>query len=112
MTYSPDPRPVPPGTYSRQWRGYRRGQLAVLLVFVGGGFAAGGVATLLNHLTGSLVPVVLTFAAWNVALLVTLYRTGFWPCPRCGRPFHVGEGFRNAFARQCIHCGLPLGAAR
>ena len=31
-----------------------------------------------------------------------------WPCPRCGRPFHVGWFDSNAFSRRCVHCRLPL----
>jgi hypothetical protein len=30
-----------------------------------------------------------------------------WPCPCCGRWFHVTWWYGNAFARRCVHCGLP-----
>ena len=32
-------------------------------------------------------------------------------CPRCGRGFRANWIMRNGFARRCIHCGLPAGAA-
>ena len=35
-------------------------------------------------------------------------RKMFCPCPRCGRPFHIKWYYGNAFARRCVHCGLPL----
>jgi hypothetical protein len=29
-----------------------------------------------------------------------------WKCPRCGKRFHARRGWRNGFARRCLHCGL------
>jgi hypothetical protein len=34
----------------------------------------------------------------------------YWPCPRCGDPFHYAVGrlgrLNNPFTRHCVHCGL------
>jgi urea transporter len=40
-------------------------------------------------------------------IVVAHLRRMFWACPRCGRAFHVTWWFGNAFARRCVHCGLP-----
>lgn len=48
-----------------------------------------------------------------IYVLVANYRRMTWPCPRCGRPFHVNWGrlYGNAWSRRCVHCGLPLWAS-
>ena len=35
-----------------------------------------------------------------------------WRCPNCGRRFHVCWWYGNAFARRCVHCGLPKWTAK
>ena len=33
--------------------------------------------------------------------------SAFWPCPRCGRPYHIDIGrVSSPFGRRCVHCGL------
>jgi hypothetical protein len=58
----------------------------------------------------------LTFLAVVVppmaCLLVAHLRLIFWPCPLCGRSFHVSWWYGNAFARRCVHCGLPKWSAK
>jgi hypothetical protein len=39
--------------------------------------------------------------------LVTRWRQFHWPCPRCGRPFHLSGFYGNTLAYRCFHCGLP-----
>jgi hypothetical protein len=46
-------------------------------------------------------------------LIFTWTRLGWWPCPRCGRPFFAAGtrflgkyGGTNPFARRCRQCGL------
>jgi hypothetical protein len=40
-------------------------------------------------------------------ILIAHLKCMFWPCPRCGRPFHTTWCYGSWFARRCIHCGLP-----
>lgn len=37
-------------------------------------------------------------------------RRVLWRCPRCRLPFHVTWWRGDPFGRQCVHCGLPVGA--
>ena len=56
------------------------------------------------------------FAAWVIVLLRFFFVSGeyvYWPCPRCGKPFHYLHylvrwygRWNNPFARHCVHCGL------
>jgi hypothetical protein len=45
-----------------------------------------------------------------LAIVVTHIRRTFWPCARCGHPFHVSWLYGNPFSRRCVHCRLPLWA--
>jgi len=41
-------------------------------------------------------------------VMVAQWRRSFWPCPRCGKPFHRTWWYGdNWFTRRCLHCGLP-----
>lgn len=40
-------------------------------------------------------------------IVITHIRRMLWPCPRCGRPFHVTWSYGNPYSRRCVHCGLP-----
>lgn len=44
---------------------------------------------------------------WIAAYGVAGVRAAWFPCPRCGKPFFARWWYRNPFARQCVHCGLP-----
>ena len=49
---------------------------------------------------------------WTVVLLMLLIavahlRRMFWPCPRCGRAFHVSWWYGNPWVLRCVHCDLP-----
>ena len=103
---------VPPGVYRRQWRAYHFQVGAVAFVFIAGAFATGIVAAVIQKLTGSRLAGALVFVAWIAVLIMTMLRTAFWRCPRCGKPFHSRPGLTNAFARKCLNCGLPWGAGR
>lgn len=45
--------------------------------------------------------------AWFLLLATAWLRLLLWRCPRCGRAFFFAKGYRNPFARRCMHCGLP-----
>jgi hypothetical protein len=44
---------------------------------------------------------------WLAFLIVTGTRCEYFKCPRCGKPFFAKWWYHNAFARRCLHCGLP-----
>ncbi len=48
-----------------------------------------------------------TFMPMMALLIVANARRMLWPCPRCGRPFHVTWWYGNPWGRRCVHCGLP-----
>ncbi|SIO58893.1 hypothetical protein SAMN05444166_5850 [Singulisphaera sp. GP187] len=39
-------------------------------------------------------------------IMVAHWRKLFWPCPNCGRPFHLTWFYGNLMARECVHCDL------
>jgi ribosomal protein L37E len=48
--------------------------------------------------------------AWMATFVGAAWHRTTFPCPRCGRAFFF-NWFQNPFARRCMHCGLPIGAA-
>jgi hypothetical protein len=103
------------GDYSQEWAELRRMRRRVVTVVFSG--AAVFVLVPLTRLAprgiGNALGLVL-LAAWG-ALLVKFFSVSaeysYWSCPRCGKPFHyVARWYgrwNNAFARRCVHCGLP-----
>jgi hypothetical protein len=45
--------------------------------------------------------------AWLAFMIVTSIRCERFRCPRCGKWFFARAFYHNAFARRCLHCGLP-----
>jgi hypothetical protein len=45
--------------------------------------------------------------AWVGTGVVTAFMIGFARCPACGQYFHV-RGGGSLFAKNCLHCGIPL----
>ena len=96
-----------------QWSVYRRRRT---ISFVGGGIgfaivvAAAKFGDAVHTDTRIAIAAILAIAV--AAFLGTPYLK--WPCPRCGKPFiskgPVAFGYRNHFARRCVHCKLPVGA--
>lgn len=96
--------------YFGQWMQYRRVRrrshgLSLLLVLGGG--------LLSWQLLAALAPAAPGWA-WLVALVPWLFAGARanqaalrCPCPRCGKPFHAADWYRNDLARRCIHCELP-----
>ena len=99
--------------YTAAWRNYRTRRLVswvVCLSYIPGAMAIFlGVGLPLSSLTGIkadyfFYPIA---GAWMLAALITSLRTVSFPCPRCGKHFFSTWWYRNPFARQCVHCGLP-----
>jgi hypothetical protein len=47
------------------------------------------------------------FLHWSIFALATVAMTTILTCPRCSKPFFCSARGANAFARGCMHCGLP-----
>jgi hypothetical protein len=65
-----------------------------------------------THSELALVPFVIM---WVVGVVRYGARAAFSRCPRCGDFFHstgASPSFFNLLAKKCMHCGLPLKAAR
>jgi hypothetical protein len=72
----------------------------LVVIAVGAGFARsllGDSQTVIQFL----VPV------YVIGFFITSYRKNRFSCPRCGNLFFRGRFWANAFARKCMHCGLP-----
>jgi hypothetical protein len=50
--------------------------------------------------------------AWFFLVGAGVIGAGMFECPRCGKPFFFSWSWKNLFASQCVHCGLPKWAAR
>jgi len=46
--------------------------------------------------------------AWMGLLALAGIRVTTSRCPRCANYYHWSPGWHNAWARKCLHCGLPL----
>src|SRR6266849_5578435 len=99
--------------YAPAWRDFRRRRFIFWAVFLG--YMPGVLAIVvavclpLSALTGIKLDYFFYAIAscWMVAFLVTGWRVGLIPCPRCHKWFFATWWYRNPFARKCVHCGLP-----
>ena len=101
-------------TLERQWAEFRRrraryfiaGAIAFAMLVAGVKFAVR---------SGSSTPVAISVVAAIVIIAVLGIPYLKWRCPRCGNPFVskrlLGLMYREPFARQCVHCKLPIGAS-
>jgi hypothetical protein len=103
--------------YAAAWRESRRRLWRFLLGGIGGFFLIPVVMALLATLLGTPLPdsvrerlFVGLGLIWFVGCPVLAFRYMRFPCPRCGRTFYMRPFYGNAFARRCLHCGLPKGA--
>jgi hypothetical protein len=95
------------------WDEYRRRRRAwwlALLLFPLWLFPGGMIQHILagyGFRANSLVTFLAVVVPPMACMMVAHLRLMFWPCPHCGRSFHVCWWYGNAFARRCVHCGLP-----
>ena len=95
--------------YTPAWIRYANAQRSTLLsvgLFLGGG----GLSALLVTALGTSAPGWLWPVAmlpWIIAAIAKSQAAVRAPCPRCDKPFHSTSWGHNAFARRCLHCGLP-----
>lgn len=50
----------------------------------------------------------LVMGVWIILFCFSGFRVWLSRCPRCGERFHVKTWWHNIFARNCLHCRLPL----
>jgi hypothetical protein len=55
------------------------------------------------------LPLLLFNVIWFLFLTVVGLRVGYWPCPRCGKPFFLRFGLFKTRGKECPHCRLPYG---
>jgi len=46
--------------------------------------------------------------AWMVLIAISSGFVAFSKCPRCNSLFHMTMLWGNPWAKECIHCGLPV----
>ena len=109
-------RDLSPGDpYYDAWQEYRRisrRSLVRVLLFFYGGF---GLTVALVEMIFPTAPQwvgLVAGAPWLVPTILTSQGPIRWLCPRCGHAFLSGRWGHNAFARRCLHCGLPKWAPR
>lgn len=100
------------------WDEYRRRRRAFLLTLlvlplwlVPGGTIEHVLASY-GYKANSLVTFAVAVLPPMACVVVAYLRLMFWPCPHCGRSFHVSWWDGNVFARRCVHCGLPKWASK
>lgn len=102
----------PQGRYSVAWEDYARRRNAFA-----GALGAYLIASLCLlwltarfnlHLRHGFVGLLFALATvGGIAIMALSGWAVYWPCPRCGKPFHKSR-FRNTLdADRCRHCGLP-----
>jgi hypothetical protein len=95
------------------WGEYRRRRrmflLAVLLLplWLVPGATIHHVLAGYGYSAASLVTFLAVVVPPMACVMVACLRVMAWPCPGCGRFFHVRWYYGNVFARRCVHCGLP-----
>ena len=104
------------GEYSHEWAELRRLRRRIFRVAAAGAIILVAVPLVTMYLSVSAAKIIglVLVAGWAVVLLRFFFVSGeyvYWPCPRCGKPFHYlvrwyGR-WNNPFARHCVHCGLP-----
>jgi hypothetical protein len=92
--------------YQQEWERYKT--LRNQFVFV---FAGAPIVFTFQYLTVKLFhttfPALILNICWTVLLVLSGFRMLWFPCPRCGKMFFAKWYFDDAFARRCVHCGLP-----
>jgi hypothetical protein len=107
-----DLRPGDP--YYAAWHEYsrarRRAWILFPLLFWGGTALAFGIQDTWFPSEPWLVPVLM--APSVIAAIVVGHSGARWRCPRCHELFFAAGMVGNAFARRCMHCGLPKWAPK
>ena len=109
-------------SYEEDWAEYRRRRKARFRWLVAGPLGFGlGMVLVHGLVSGFLSPLETKRVADNVAVVLaivwalglgfTSFVCGYWPCPRCGKPFEARGTLSNAFTSRCMNCRLPKGAA-
>src|SRR5712671_6191348 len=98
-------------TYLAAWRDYNVRKLAFLLAAAGAPLPLLFIGPVTSLLSVSEEAVKYgSIGVWLLAFAVLSARYIRFRCPRCGRIFGMKFPYRDAFAKRCLHCGLPRGA--
>ena len=89
------------------WQEYRRRRNLALLAFLGYVPCMLVIALLAQRLFHSFTPGFVVAFGWMIFTVVAGNRCLRFRCPRCGKWFFSKWWYHNAFARRCVHCGLP-----
>jgi len=94
--------------YRRRRRAFFKSLLWALLWIVPGSL----ISSLLVHIGFAETQAGLVVVLPMLGCIVTALRWSYWPCPHCGRPFHVNMSwlYCNVLSRRCLNCRLPLWA--
>ena len=94
-------------SYEAQWNEYRKRRLVFVLLAATYIPAQFVISLPLSRALGSDSVIPIVAVLWIAAFGVAGMRLSRWPCPRCGKPFHLTQRRYKSFARKCVHCGLP-----
>jgi hypothetical protein len=96
---------VPP-KLAPAWRDYLTRLAAVVVGLVGLVLWVAGARGLLGGLFASDAPLDALAAAWLTGWLWALGRLALFPCPYCGKWFHMTWWSVNPVTTACLHCGF------
>src|ERR1700686_305730 len=94
--------------YDEQWREYRSRNTLLLVAVVGFLPAITTFGALTRKLFQSGAPFVVFASFWMLFVVISGSRRRVFLCPRCGKRFFRSRFYYNDFARQCVHCKLPM----
>ena len=93
--------------YTEAWREYRKRRNLVLFAFLGYMPIVGLFGFLTIQVFKTTTPAYVAAFSWMAFYAVAGIRFQAFKCPRCDRWFFAKWWYRNTFAQQCVHCGLP-----
>jgi hypothetical protein len=93
--------------YFTQWQAYKRRRRLSWIIFFATLSSAALIGEPLAKFMDSDFPVELILFLSVVATVAASAYVQNWKCPRCGKPFGNKFWYSNAYAKQCLHCGLP-----
>lgn len=89
------------------WQEYRRRRNLALFAVLGYVPLVIVFAMASERLFHSTTPFFVVAIGWAIFFVVAGIRCETFRCPRCGKWFFAKWWYHNAFARRCVHCGLP-----
>ena len=88
------------------WLDYRTRLACLVIGVVGLVLWAGGIAGALRTIWSSDAELQVVAAAWLTGCLWALVRLALFPCPYCGKWFHMTLWTANPITSECLNCGF------